>query len=69
MEDMFLVMNIGCIECGVDSQLVGIFETEKGADEIAKKLREKYSWRDGGKNAFEVFPVPKTGVINSEYDL
>lgn len=67
--DMYLVMNIGCIECGVSSQVVGVFETEEQAKEIAKKFDEKYSWREGGQNSFEVFPVPEAGVINSEYEL
>jgi len=66
---MFLVMNIGCIECGVSSQVVGVFETEEKANEIAEKSEEKYSWREGGQNSFEVFPVPETGIINSEYEL
>ena len=66
---MYLVINIGCIECGVSSQVVGLFETEEKAIEIAEKCQEKYSWRESGQNSFEVFPLPDTGVINSEYEL
>lgn len=66
---MYLVINIGCIECGVSSQVVGLFETAEQANAIAEKCEEKYDWREGGQNSFEVFPLPKAGVINSEYEL
>jgi hypothetical protein len=66
---MYLVMNIGCIECGVSSQVVGVFEKEDQANEIAKKCEEKFSWREGGQNSFEVFPLPVPGVINGEYEI
>jgi len=66
---MFLVVNIGCIECGVSSQIVGLFETEEEANAIAEKFDDKYNWREGGQNSFQVFPLPNIGVINSEYEL
>jgi len=66
---MWLVINIGCIECGVSSNVVGLFETEQEAAEIAKKLDGKYDWREGGQNSFEVFPLPEVGKINPEYEL
>jgi hypothetical protein len=66
---MFLVVNIGCIECGVSSQIVGLFETEEEANAIAEKCDDKYNWREGGQNSFQVFPLPNIGVINSEYEL
>jgi hypothetical protein len=68
-EMMFLVINIGCIECGVSSQVVGLFKTKEEADKIADKCIEKYYWRHGGQNEFTVFPLPEVGVINSEYEL
>lgn len=66
---MFLVVNIGCIECGVSSQIVGLFETEEQAISIAEKFNVKYSWREGGQNYFEVFDLPKVGEVNEEYTL
>lgn len=66
---MFLVINIGCIECGVSSQVVGLFEYESDAIKIAEKANDKYDWREGGQNSFEVSPLPEVGVINAEYEL
>ncbi|OPY74929.1 MAG: hypothetical protein A4E65_03706 [Syntrophorhabdus sp. PtaU1.Bin153] len=66
---MFLVVNIGCIDCGVSSDIVGVFETEAQANQIASDCWKKYRWREGGENAFEVFPLPEVGVINPNYEL
>lgn len=37
---MWLVFNVGCIECGVSSNVVGVFVRKYKADEIAKTLNE-----------------------------
>jgi hypothetical protein len=63
----WVVVNIGCIECGVSSDIVGVFDNEAEADRIAKVLDDKLDWREGGQNSFEVFPLPEVGVISEEY--
>ena len=63
----WIVVNIGCIECGVSSNIVGVFDNEEKASEIAKEYSEKFSWREGGQNSFEVFEMPKLNVINPKY--
>lgn len=69
----YLVMNIGCIECGVSSNIVGIFNTEEKANEIAAACAAKYYWRDGGQNEFEVFVLPQLAedqdYLNPEYEV
>lgn len=67
MADRYLVFNIGCIECGVSSGVVGVFDDIKRADELAKKLNVTHAWREGGQNAFEVFRLPPLNQIDSEY--
>lgn len=64
---MFLLFNIGCIECGVSSNIVGVFANKESAESLAQKLSESHSWRKGGQNSFEVFELPEPGVINKEY--
>lgn len=53
----YLVMNIGCIECGISSNVVGRYKTKIEADAVAEVLNEKLYWRDGGQNSFEVFDL------------
>jgi hypothetical protein len=65
----YIVVNIGCIECGVSSNIVGIFDKEEIADEVAEKCDKEYGWREGGQNSFQVFKMPKLNVINPEYDI
>ena len=63
----WIVVNIGCIECGVSSKIVGVFTDEAQADDIAKTCRKTHSWREGGQNEFEVFQMPADDEIDSEY--
>lgn len=64
---LWLVVNIGCIECGVSSNIVGLFDNQERADAIAETLDEKMSWREGGQNSFEVFALPALNEIGEEY--
>lgn len=62
------MINIGCIECGVSSNIVGVFADKKRADDIATACSKNYSWREGGQNNFEVFELPEPEIINPEYE-
>jgi hypothetical protein len=64
---MWIVVNIGCIECGVSTQIVGVFDSEEKANAIVQDLSQRFSWREGGQNDFEAFPMPEVNVINPEY--
>ncbi len=64
---MYLVFNVGCIECGVSSNVVGIFPHKEEAETIAQTLNEKHGWREGGQNSYEVFELNRVGVVTEEY--
>lgn len=66
---MWIVVNIGCIECGVSSNVVGVFSDESRATEIADQFQKKYAWREGGQNSFEVFPMPVVDGVDAEYSV
>ncbi len=53
----YAVIHIGCIECGTDSGIVGIFTSFNHATLIAEKYSLKLEWMGRGQNKFEVFPV------------
>lgn len=64
----YLLFNIGCLECGVDSNVVGIFDTKLKADVLRDELRKKFAWRQGGQNEFEIFELNlPINEINEEY--
>ncbi len=64
---MWLVMNIGCIECGVSSAIVGVFADKEKAESIAAECDKNFSWREGGQNSFEVFEIPDPEKVADEY--
>ena len=53
----WMVFNVGCIECGVSSNVVGFYSTEEEADQVAKTCEDHLHWRQSGQNAFEVFDL------------
>jgi hypothetical protein len=53
----WMVFNVGCIECGVSSDVVGFYATKEEADRVAKTCEDHLHWRQGGQNAFEVFDL------------
>lgn len=63
----WIVVNVGCIECGVSTAIVGRFSSESAAQAIADRLGKSHNWREGGQNSFEVFPEPDLDVIADEY--
>jgi len=65
----YLLFNVGCIECGVSSNVVGVFETKEDAVKYANKLSEdeNFYWREGGQNRYEVFDLKEGFYINGEY--
>lgn len=64
---MYMVFNIGCIECGVSSKIVGLFADKKHAEIVAAYCNDKHSWRDSGQNNYEVFELPEPETVDPEY--
>lgn len=55
---VWVVIDVGCHECGVGSEPVGIYSTEAKA-EAARVAREAETqgWRDGGQTICDVFEM------------
>lgn len=51
----YIAMDIGCIECGEDSRLLGVFATEAEAEAACKVAREKQAANWYGQHSMEVF--------------
>lgn len=63
----YILVNIGCIECGVSSNIVGVFTSLQKAEEIQSHCDKVHDWRQGGQNSFEIFEMPEADVVNPEY--
>ena len=53
----------GCIECGEDTNVLGIFTSKEKAEEVCKehKKRQQNNWC--GQHYFEVFEIEKIDEI------
>lgn len=67
MNKQYIVFNIGCLECKVSSNIVGVFDDAKKAEQIKNMCKENFSWREGGQNDFQVFELPPLNQITEEY--
>ena len=67
MQRKWVLVNIGCIECGVSSNIVGVYTDKLRALKDSLALGGCASWREGGPNNFIVFELPPTNTITTEY--
>lgn len=62
----WIVVNVGCIECRVSTNIVGVFTEKSQAEAVAEKLDDVMRGREGGQNSFEVFPMPANANAPTE---
>ncbi len=55
MTIQYIVISIGCIECGVSSIFIGNFDNKVEAEAAADAIDK---WRDSGQCCGQVFEVP-----------
>lgn len=53
----WLAFDIGCLECGEDSDVIGVFDTEEEALAAAKEARERQEANWSGQHSFRVFDL------------
>ena len=53
----YMVFNIGCIECGVGSNVVGLYDTQEEANKVVAVCVDKLQWREDGQNIFKVYDL------------
>ena len=58
MRKQYILVDIGCIECGSSSNIVGVFSNKEFAEKLAYNLEEILDFHDGGQHSFEVFEKP-----------
>lgn len=52
---VFIVFNVGCIQSCVSSGLVGVFEDESEANDVAMNCNKHLNWSDGDQMSYKVF--------------
>ena len=58
----YVVLDIGCIECGEASSILGIFDNKKKAEEVKNKYSKIQSNNWTGQHYFEVIKVKNENI-------
>ncbi|NYV67599.1 hypothetical protein HYI36_20175 [Bacillus sp. Gen3] len=53
----FVAVDIGCIECGESSNVLGVFTSKSVADKVVRDHEKRQSHHWGGQHSFEVFEI------------
>lgn len=53
----WLAFDIGCIECGEDSDVIGTFDTQAEAEEACDSAMKKHCANWHGQHSFQVFDL------------
>ena len=64
---LYVVVNIGCLECGVSSNIVGCYDNKERAENIAERCKGLFSERQGGHSVFKVFELDELNATLDEY--
>jgi hypothetical protein len=56
----YLAMDIGCLECGEPSKVLGVFDDVQDAAALCGEW-EKVGWR-GGQHIYHVFELPLPNI-------
>ena len=69
LNGFFLVMKIGCLECDISSEIVGVFQGRDKAEVVAKPLSRAFLEKSGSSVSIEIFPMPEllNEVENEEF--
>lgn len=63
----YILVDIGCIECGESSRIIGIFHDIEKAEEIKNKCVEIQMQHWTGQHYFEIFTIEKENEIVDDY--
>lgn len=58
----YIVLDIGCIECGEESAILGIFDNKQKAEEVMEKYDKIQSNNWHGQHYFEIIEVKEENV-------
>lgn len=54
---LYVAVDIGCIDCGEESAVLGVFESKEKAEEVISDHIERWSKNCNGDHDFEIFEV------------
>lgn len=61
-EILFVAVDVGCIECGEDSAVLGVFVSRAKAEAVCAEHKERQAEEWHGQHSFRVFEVDGIGA-------
>ena len=58
----YVAVDIGCIECGEPSHVLGIFTNKEKALNVCKEHEERQNLNWTGQHSFEIFEIKNMGL-------
>lgn len=58
----YVVVDIGCIECGEESAILGIFNDKNKAEKVRKKYDKIQEENWTGQHHFEIFEIKEENI-------
>lgn len=65
---LFVAVDIGCLECGEPSEVLGIFTNKEEAEAICTEAEAYQAEHWHGQHEFQVFEVPEINVSTWKKD-
>lgn len=62
---LWIVVDVGCICCLCDSDIVGVFTDPEEANAVIHRLSNEEEWQGG--HSFELFLLPSVNQITPKY--
>lgn len=54
---LYVAVDIGCIDCGEESAVLGVFESNEKAEQVISDHIERWSKNSNGDHDFEIFEI------------
>lgn len=59
----YVAVDVGCLECGEESYVLGVFDREEDAVMVAEECASAQNAHWGGQHDFRVFPVAHDNAL------
>jgi hypothetical protein len=62
MANLFVAVDVGCIECGEETAVLGVFTPQEKAEKVCDDHRQRQALDWYGEHRFGVFPIDEVDV-------
>jgi hypothetical protein len=64
MNNLYVAVDTGCIECGEETNVLGVFTCKARAEQVRTEHEERHAKNWHGQHSFEVFQIEGIDIEN-----